>query len=39
VTVAECAVVLALLTITTAAVFTALSGRVANTVASATGIV
>jgi Flp pilus assembly pilin Flp len=38
-TMAEYAVVLALLTITTAAVFTALSGGVANAMTSVTGVV
>jgi Flp pilus assembly pilin Flp len=38
-TMAEYSVVLAVLTITTAAVFTALSGGVAGAVASVTGIV
>ncbi len=38
-TMAEYAVVLALLTITAAAVFTALSGGVANAMTSVTGIV
>ena len=37
-TMAEYAVVLALLTITTAAVFTALSGGVANAMTSVTGV-
>jgi Flp pilus assembly pilin Flp len=36
---AEYAIVLALLTITTAAVFTALSGGVANAMTSVTGVV
>ena len=38
-TMAEYAVVLALLTITTAAVFTTLSGGVANAMTSVTGVV